>query len=130
MTIPENYLDMLDKAAFWHIATTGPQGEMQSSPVWMGHADGNLLFSLTTGRQKYRNLEANPSVALSATDPENPYRYLEVRGSVVRVDEDVDNAFINSMAKKYMGQDEYPYHQPNDQRVVMVVKPDHTTQMG
>lgn len=130
MTIPEDYLDLLDKPAFWHIATTGPQGEMQSSPVWMGHADGNLLFSLTTGRQKYRNLDANPSVALSATDPENPYRYLEVRGSVVRVDQDVDNAFINSMAKKYMGKDEYPYHQPNDQRVVMVVKPDHTTQMG
>ena len=130
MTIPENYSDMLDKPALWHIATSGPNGEMQSSPVWLGHADGYLLFSLTTTRQKYRNLEANPSVALSATDPENPYRYLEVRGTVVRVDQDPDKTFINSMAKKYMGEDEYPYHQPDDQRVVMVVEPHHTTQMG
>ena len=130
MTIPENFLDMLDKPAFWHIATTGPQGEMQSSPVWLGHADGNLLFSLTTARQKYRNLEANPSIALSATDPENPYRYLEVRGTVLRVDQDPDNAFINSMAKKYMDLDEYPNHRPGDERVVIVVEPTGTSSMG
>jgi PPOX class probable F420-dependent enzyme len=130
VTIPENYLDMLDKSAFWHIATNGPNGEMQSSPVWIGHADGHLLFSLTTGRQKYRNLKANPNVALSATDPDNPYRYLEIRGNVVRVDVDENNAFINSLAKKYMGLDEYPYHQPGDERVVMVVEPAHCTQMG
>ncbi len=128
--IPENYADMLDKTAFWHIATKGPNGEPQSSPVWVGHADGNLMFSLTKGRQKYRNLQASPEIALSATDPDNPYRYLEIRGTVVRVDEDGDNSFINSMAKKYMGQDVYPYHQEGDERVVMVVAPSHTTQMG
>lgn len=121
---------MLDKVAFWHIATTGPDGRPQSTPVWAGHADGNIMFSLTKGRQKYRNLMASPAIALSATDPENPYRYLEIRGTVARVDEDPDNAFINSMAKKYMDQDVYPFHQPGDERVVIVVEPEHTTQMG
>ncbi|MGB5756257.1 MAG: PPOX class F420-dependent oxidoreductase [Acidimicrobiales bacterium] len=128
--IPESYADLLDKIAFWHISTIGPAGRPQSSPVWAGHADGHIMFSLTKGRQKYRNLVANPAIALSATDPDNPYRYLEIRGTVVRIDEDPDNAFINSMAKKYMGQDEYPYHQPGDERVVMVIEPQHTTQMG
>ena len=129
-TIPDNYADMLDKVAFWHIATTGPDGDPQSSPVWAGHADGKIMFSLTRGRQKYRNLQAKPAIALSATDPDNPYRYLEIRGTVVRVDDDADNAFINSMAKKYMGVDEYPFHQPGDERVVMIIEPTHTTQMG
>lgn len=130
MTIPENYADILDKTAFWHIATVGPNAEPQSSPVWAGHADGNMLFSLTKGRQKYRNLVANPSIALSATDPDNAYRYLEIRGTVVRIEDDVDNAFINSMAKKYMDKDEYPFHQPGDERVVIVVEPTRTSQMG
>ena len=63
-------------------------------------------------------------------DPENPYRYLEVRGEVTEVEEDPDNDFINAMAKKYLGMDEYPYHQPGDERIVLYVKPEHTTQMG
>ena len=129
-TIPENYADLLDKKVFWHIATQGPNGELQSSPVWGGFADGHFVFSLTKGRQKYHNLQANPSIAVSGTDPDNSYRYLEIRGTVVRVDDDSTNAFIDSLANKYMGVDAYPFHQPGDERVVMVVEPQHTTQMG
>ncbi len=122
---------MLNKVAFWHIATIGPDGDPQSTPVWAGTDDeGYVTFSLTKGRQKYRNLGANPSIALSATDPDNPYRYLEIRGTVARIDDDPDNKFIDSMAKKYMGVDKYPFHQPGDKRVVVRVKPEHTTAMG
>ena len=128
--IPESHADILDKASFWHIATVGPDGELQSTPVWADRDGDHVKFSLTKGRQKYENLTANPSIALSAIDPDNPYRYLEIRGTVVRVDDDGTNAFIDSMAKKYMGVDEYPFHQPGDERVVMVVAPTHTTQMG
>lgn len=53
-----------------------------------------------------------------------------MRGAVVRIDDDPSNAFINSMAKKYMGVDEYPFHQPGDERVVMLMEPVHTSQMG
>ncbi len=130
MTIPESHNDMLNKSVFWHIATTGPSGQLQSSPVWGGWDGEHFTFSLTKGRQKFRNLQANTNIAISGTDPENPYRYLEMRGEVVRVDEDPDKTFINSMAKKYMDADEYPYHQPGDERVVMVVKPSKTSQMG
>jgi len=129
-TIPQSHADLLDKATFWHIATIGPDGEIQSSPVWGGWDGEHFTFSLTRGRQKYRNLVKTPTIAVSGTDPDNSYRYLELRGAVVRVDDDSSNEFIDSMAKKYMGVDEYPFHQPGDERVVMVVLPTHTTQMG
>jgi len=80
--------------------------------------------------QKYRNVKDEPRVALSIVDANNPFRYLEIRGTVERVDPDPDNAFINSMAKKYMGEDVYPWHRPGDERVVLVIKPEHTTRMG
>lgn len=128
--IPDSHADLLDKKTFWHIATIGPDGEVQSSPVWGGVRDGAFVFSLTKGRQKYENLQANPSIAVSGIDPDNPYRYLEIRGRVTSVEDDSSNAFIDSMAKKYMDVDEYPFHQPGDERVVMVVTPEHTSQMG
>jgi PPOX class probable F420-dependent enzyme len=128
--IPESYEDLLKSAALAHVATIGPKGEPQNNPVWFDWDGENLKFSQTKARQKYRNLNRDPRVALSIVDPENPYRYLEVRGEVVEVEEDPDLKFINSMAKKYLGQDKYPYHQPGDERVVIHVRPRHTTGMG
>ena len=129
-TIPESHADMLDKSVFWHIATIGPDGNLQSSPVWGGWDGTHFRFSLTKGRQKYNNLLKNPTIAISGIDPDNSYRYLELRGAVVSIDDDSSNAFIDSMAKKYMGVDEYPFHQPGDERVIMLVDPVHTTQQG
>lgn len=128
--IPEGYADLLDSKALAHVATTGPEGEPQVNPVWFGTQDGYIVFSQTTTRQKLRNVQDEPRVALSIVDPTNDYRYLEIRGVVERVDPDPDNAFINSMAKKYLGQDVYPWHRPGDQRVVVFVRPVHTTRMG
>ncbi len=128
--IPDDKRDLLDSTALAHVATIGPDGEPQNNPVWFGW-DGELLsFSQTTGRQKYRNVQREPRVALSIVDPANPYRYLEIRGTVERIDPDPERAFINSMAKKYMGVEEYPWHQPGDERVVVYVRPEHTTKMG
>ncbi len=129
-TIPESHSDILETNALAHIATIGPQGEPQNNPVWFGWDGTHVLFSQTKGRQKYHNLQRNPHVAISIVDPQNPYRYLEIRGKIVRIDEDPNLDFINSMAKKYMGVDKYPNHQPGDERVVMVVAPEHTTKMG
>jgi PPOX class probable F420-dependent enzyme len=130
MTIPEQYADLLTSKALAHVATIGPKGEPHTSPVWFGWDGTYLLFSQTTGRQKYRNLLKNPHVALSIVDPANPYRYLEVRGTVVSIDNDEGNAFIDSMAAKYLGQPKYPWHQPGDHRVIVRVHPEHTSQMG
>ena len=128
--IPEGYRDLLESKALAHVATIGPDGEPQVNPVWFGTQDGDILFSQTTTRQKIRNLQRDSRIALSIVDPENDYRYLEIRGRVVRVDPDPDKAFIDSMAQKYLGQEKYPWNRPGDERVVMVVEPEHTTQMG
>ena len=130
VTIPTEFHDLLESNALAHIATMGPKGEPQSSPVWFGWDGTHILFSQTKGRQKYRNITRDPHIALSIVDPKNPFRYLEVRGTVARIDEDGDNTFINSMAKKYINKDVYPNHQPGDERVVIVVQPEHTTSMG
>jgi PPOX class probable F420-dependent enzyme len=128
--IPEGYEDLLESTALVHVATIGPHGEPQNNPVWFGWDGEHVLFSQTKARQKYRNLQRDARVAFSMVDPDNPYRYLEIRGEVVRVEEDPNLDFINSMAKKYLGLDKYPYHQPDDEPLVVSVRPEHTTQMG
>jgi PPOX class probable F420-dependent enzyme len=128
--IPETHEDLLMSDALAHVATLGPQGEPHNNPVWFGWDGEHIRFSQTKTRQKYRNVGREPRVALSIVDPENPYRYLEVRGVVERIDEDPDLDFINSMSSKYLGIDEYPNHQAGDERVVVFVRPEHTTKMG
>jgi PPOX class probable F420-dependent enzyme len=128
--IPESHYSLLDSTSLASVATTGPNGEPQVTPVWFDWDGEHILFSQTMTRQKVRNLEKDPRVALSLVDPENPYRYLEIRGRMVEVRPDPDLAFINKMAKKYLGKDVYPWHRPGDERVVVVIQPEHTTQMG
>jgi PPOX class probable F420-dependent enzyme len=128
--VPEDYKDLLSSTALVHVATIGPKDEPQSNPVWFDWDGEHVKFSQTKTRQKYRNLNRNPRIALSVVDPQNPYRYLEIRGEVTQIEEDPDLDFIDSMAKKYLGLDKYPTHQPGDERVVIFVKPRHTTQMG
>jgi PPOX class probable F420-dependent enzyme len=126
--IPDSHKDILKSTALAHVATLGPDGEPQSSPVWFDWDGEHVKYSQTKTRQKYRRVKRDPRIALSIVDPEDPYRYLEVRGVVERVDEDPHLAFINSMSKKYRGEDEYRNHRPGDERVVVFVRPEHTTQ--
>jgi PPOX class probable F420-dependent enzyme len=128
--IEASQADMLGKAGFAHVATIGPHGEPQTTPVWYDWDGTYVKISQTTDRQKYRNVGRDPRIALSITDPDDPYRYLEVRGQVESVDADPDYTFINSLAKKYLDQDEYPFHQPGDERVILWIRPEHTTGMG
>lgn len=129
--IPEQYTDLLQSAALAHIATIGPRGEPQSSPLWFGWDGEFLRFAQLVGAdRKRRNLERDPRVAVSIVDPANLYRYVEVRGTVERIEPDVDRAFINAMAKKYQGQETYTEGQPDDEYVVVVIRPVRVTGMG
>jgi PPOX class probable F420-dependent enzyme len=130
MVIPKRYRDILDAKGFANWATIGPDGAPQVNPVWVDFDGEHLIVSQTTTRQKIRNVKRDPRVSLSILDPENPYRYLEVRGEVTDISIDEDNAFINKMAKKYMGADEYGWDQPGTQRLVVRILPKHTTHMG
>ena len=128
--IPESYKDLLSSTALAHVATIGPHGEPQNNPVWFDWDGQYLKFSQTKARQKYRNLSRDPRVALSIVAADNPYLYLEVRGEVEKTEQDQDLDYKNAMAKKYLGMDKYPYHQPGDERVVLFIRPEHTTGQG
>jgi PPOX class probable F420-dependent enzyme len=101
-----------------------------SNPVWFDWNGEHVKISQAKARQRYHNMNREPQIALSLVDPENPYRYLEIRGEVTRIDEDPNLDFINSMAKKYLVMDKYPNHQPGDERVVILVCLEHTTRIG
>ena len=128
--IPENYKDILDKKAFAHLATLMPSGAPQVTPVWVDYDGTHLMVNTARGRQKDKNVERNRKVALSIQDPDNPYRYLEVRGKVEEITEEGADQHIDKMAKKYMGVDKYPYRRPGEIRVLLKIKPEHTSHMG
>jgi hypothetical protein len=98
--------------------------------VWCDFDGEHVVFNSAKGRQKDRNVRRDPRVSLAIIDPENPYRYLEIRGRVVEITEDGADDHINKLAKKYLGVDKYPYAQPSEIRVIYKIKPEHTTVMG
>jgi PPOX class probable F420-dependent enzyme len=128
--IPDKYRDLFDKKVFAGLATLMPSGAPQVTPVWIDYDGENVIFNTAVGRQKDKNLQADGRVSLALTDPDNPYRYLEVRGKVVERTTDGADDHINKMAKKYLGQDVYPFRQPGEVRVIYKIKPEHTTSMG
>lgn len=127
--IPETHRDLLQHANIAHLATARPDGALQSNPVWFEWDGEHIKISQTKARQKMRNVKKDPHVALSVVDPENPYRYLEVRGRVERVEDDTDREFIDDLSQRYMGKP-YPYHQPEDQRVVVYIRPEDASSMA
>jgi PPOX class probable F420-dependent enzyme len=128
--IPEKYRDLFQKRAFASLGTLMPDGRPQVTPVWVDYDGEHVIFNSAKGRQKDRNVRRDPRVSLALIDPENPYRYLEIRGSVVEITEDGADTHIDKMAKKYLGVDKYPYGQPGEVRVLYKIKPEHTQVMG
>ncbi|HXG65684.1 MAG TPA: PPOX class F420-dependent oxidoreductase [Blastocatellia bacterium] len=128
--IPDKYLDIFHKKTFAHLATLMPDGAPQSTPVWVDYDGTHVLVNSARGRQKDKNMRRNDRVALSMTDPDNPYRYLEVRGRIADITEEGADEHIDKMAKKYLGKDKYPFRQPGEVRVLYKIEPTHSTHMG
>jgi PPOX class probable F420-dependent enzyme len=106
-----------------NIATVDAEGRPQLTPVWIDLQGEDLAFNTAKGRAKEANLSKNPNVAVSVVDPDDPYNVVVVRGKVEATEEGAD-AFIDSLAKKYLGVDTYPMRQPGEVRVTYVVKAD------
>ncbi|MGE0489031.1 MAG: PPOX class F420-dependent oxidoreductase [Vulcanimicrobiota bacterium] len=130
MSIPDNYQDILEKPVLAHLCTLLPDGTPQSTPVWFHYRDGMIEVNSAKGRRKDKNMRARPQVALSMLDPDNSYRYLEVRGEVVTITEEGADAHIDMLAKKYLGVDSYPYRSPAETRVIYKIKPTASSAMG
>ena len=129
-SIPESHRDLLTKKSFAHLATVNADGTPQSTPVWIDFDGTHVLVNSARGRRKDRNMRERAAVALSMTDPDNPYRYLELRGRVVEVTEKGADAHIDALAKRYLGMDRYPNRREGEVRVIYKILPDRATTMG
>jgi PPOX class probable F420-dependent enzyme len=119
-SIPDSHRDLLD-AATVVLATIGPDGRPQLSPVWF-LADGDTVrVSLNTTRQKVKNLRANPVVTLLILDPANSQRYLEIRGDAELTD-DADYTFADTVGAKY-GANLRQFDGPGASRVAVTIRP-------
>jgi PPOX class probable F420-dependent enzyme len=125
--IPETHLDLFKKKAFANLVTLMPGGQPQVTPVWVDYDGHYVVINTAEGRQKDKNLQRDRRVALSILDPDNPYRYLEVRGHVAERTRNGADQHIDAMAKKYLDKDKYPFRQPNEVRVLYRIEPDHIT---
>jgi PPOX class probable F420-dependent enzyme len=128
--IPDKYRDLFTKRAFASLGTLMPDGSPQVTPVWCDSDGEHVIVNSAKGRQKDKNIRRDPRVALAVIDPDNPYRYLEIRGRVVEIVEHGADAHIDKMAKKYLGADKYPYRQPGEVRVMYKIQPERVSTMG
>jgi len=127
--IPEQYRDLFTKRAFANLATVGPDGAPQVTPVWVDFDGTHVRFNTAKGRVKVRNLAKNPRVALAIQDPDNPYRYVQVRGRIAEATERGADDHIDSLARKYLGKDRYPWRKPGEVRVMYKVLPERVQSM-
>ena len=123
--IPDQFLDLFsaEKKAFGFVATTMPDGAPQVTPVWIDYDGQHVIFNTAKGRVKERNLRLRPTVAMAVADPQNPYRYIQIRGRAELIEEGAD-AHIDKLARKYLGVDKYPHRSPGEERVIVKVVPE------
>lgn len=127
-SIPADFQDLFEKQTFAHLATLLPDGSPHVTPVWVDYdATANrLLVNTERDRRKEKNVRTNPRVAVSMTDPDNSYRMLSVRGEVDEVTTEGAREHIDTLAKRYMGKDEYP-NPIQTERVIISIRPDHVS---
>lgn len=129
--IPAAYLDLLtEKKAIANLATLQPDGSPQVTPVWFDYTNGHVRVNTAKGRVKARNMSEGSKVAMSIVDPDNAYRYIQIRGTVTRETTDGAEPHIDSLAKKYLDKDVYPWRDPKQTRVIYEITPAAVNAMG
>ena len=118
---PASHIDLLERPLFAHLATIRPDGAPQSSVMWFAWDGSRIRLTHTRTRQKFANLAREPRVALSIADADDPYRFLEVRGTVEKIEDDPEAVFYRSLQRRY-GMD-YPITDA-DVRVIITIRPD------
>jgi PPOX class probable F420-dependent enzyme len=126
MNFPEKYRDLLDDKTkvFAYLATIMEDGTPQVTPVWFNTDDQFILVNTAAGRVKDRNMKARPKVALCIADPNDPYRYVQVRGRVIQYTTEGANEHIDNLAWKYRGIKKYDNYRPGMQRIIYKILPE------
>lgn len=129
-TVPDEYGDLLNKPAFAHLATLMKDGSPQVTPVWCDYDGTHVRVNSAKERLKDKNMRRDKRVALSIQDPDNPYRYMAIRGTVEQITQDGADAHIDALAKKYLGKERYPFRAPGEVRVIYRIRPDRVASYG
>jgi PPOX class probable F420-dependent enzyme len=119
--IPENVLDLFERPLYASLGTARPDGAPQVNPMWFVWDGEFIWFTHTTYRQKYKNIAHEPRVSVSIFDPDQPVRYVEVRGVVDHIDPDPEAKLYQRLSERYTGTPVTPPDAPD--RVAIAVKP-------
>lgn len=114
---------LLDAPNHAVVSTFNPDGTILSTVVWISAEDGTVAVNSARGRRWPTNLSRDPRITALVLEEGNPYNYVEIRGTVTASTDDADE-HIDHLAKKYTGQDEYPYRKPGEQRIKFTIEPE------
>ncbi len=126
-TLPEGVQKLFQEPNYAHIATLMADGSPQVSAVWVDIDGDRILVNTAEGRAKPRNVRRDPRVAVSITRQGNPYSTATIRGRVVEITQEGADAHINQLAKKYLDQDRYPFRSAEEQRLILIIEPEHVS---
>ena len=124
--VPESHRDLLkdETRALVYLATVMEDGSPQVTPVWFNFDGDDILINSAQGRVKDRNMRRRPQVALAISDPQDPYRYLQIRGRVIEITTQGGKAHIDTLAKKYTGAEHFTPGSPDEVRVIYRIRPE------
>ena len=123
-TLDDRDRELLSARNFCHVSTTREDGSIHTVPIWVDVDGENVVLNTEANRAWPRNLRRTGHTTLTILNHENPYEYLTLTGHVAEETEDGALEHIDAMAKKYIGQDSYPFHQDGDVRVIFRIAPD------
>jgi PPOX class probable F420-dependent enzyme len=128
--LSEDLLALLQRPSTCYLATLMPDGSPQVTQTWVDTDGEHVIINSVQSHVKTRNIERDPRVALTVSDPESPSRYVQIRGRVLEVTTDGAAEHIETLAKKYLGKP-YPWFGGRDQvRVIFVIEPENISGMG
>jgi len=109
--------------------TLRPDGSPRNTIVWIDAEDGTVTFNTAVGRAKERYLRSDPRAAVLVVDPEDSYKWVAVSGRAELTTEGADEQ-IDHLAKKYLGQDTYPWRSPDEERIKVRIRPEKIDSAG
>jgi len=128
-TLDDNARKFLEQPYVGTVTTLRQDGSPHSTIVWVDVDEDGLSFNTAAGRAKPRHLERDPRVSLLVVDPEDTYKWVSVSGTAELTTDGADSQ-IDRLAKKYLGQDEYPWRKPEEQRIKVRINPEHVDSYG
>lgn len=129
VSIPSSHIDLLTRPIIVSLVTVMPDGQPQATPIWADVLDGNIRINTVAGRQKHKNMRERPMATILVIDPENPFRWMEVRGKVVWESEGDDREVIEKLSHDYVGKP-YASHNDADRRVTFHIAPERVVTSG